>query len=64
MNVIDVQDLPPVWLYIPTALEHPDETPEVDYFGIFCRSFLRHFNAAISNHLSIEISLPSEWMVA
>ena len=29
-----------------------------------CRSFLHYFHSAISNHLSIAISMSPEWMVA
>ena len=29
-----------------------------------CRSFLRYFHSAISNHLSIAISMSPEWMAA
>ena len=29
-----------------------------------CRSFLHYFHAAISNHLSIAISMSPEWVVA
>ena len=32
--------------------------------GAFSRSFLHYFHSAISNHLSITISMSTEWMVA
>ena len=60
-----------VQLYSQTCVKRPYKTINIFGFSDACHgtllmheSFLHFFHSAMSNHLSIEISMSPEWMVA